>query len=116
MSEEELVDVAAAAALAHCSAKTIRRHVQEGNLPSRRVTVRARTGLTVTKILVRVGDLDALFGWTAGQEHVRKIRASAPPLSEEQKTDILDVFLEHLVEREYGRAARIVGPLHRARL
>lgn len=57
----------------------------------------------MVKSLIRVGDLDDVFGWTAHDEHVRKIRESAPPLTEEQATAIRKVFLDYLSEREAWR-------------
>lgn len=41
--------------------------------------------------------------WASHEEHVRKIRASATPLTVEQKIAIRDVFLKYLLEREARR-------------
>ncbi|MGO2312775.1 MAG: hypothetical protein ACTIOA_07910 [Brachybacterium tyrofermentans] len=37
------------------------------------------------------------------RQHVRKIRATAQPLTDEQKAALEKVFLEHLLEREAKR-------------
>ncbi|QOT16822.1 hypothetical protein [Paenarthrobacter sp. YJN-5] len=100
MSDDEWLDVAAAAERHSCSTKTIWRHIRQGSLPACTGKVSGRDGRPVLKTLIRVADLDDAFGRTAQEDHVRKIRASAPPLTVEQKIAIRDVFLEHLLERE----------------
>lgn len=111
MSEGEWLDVAAAAERHSCSAKTIWRRIEEGALPARNEKVSGRDGRPVIRTLVRVSDLDDVFGWTAHAEHVRRIRESAPPLSDEQKAAIRKVFLDHLREREARqRSARSDDP------
>jgi len=103
MPNDEWLDVAAAAARYDCSAKTLRRRVQSGSLPARTEKVAGRDGRLVLKTLIRASDLDAVFGGTSQEEHVRRIRESAPPLTDEQKEMIYDVFLKHLLEREAER-------------
>lgn len=103
MSNEEWLDVAAAAERHECSTKTVRRRIEQGRLPARTEKVTGRDGRPVLKTLIRVSDLDDVFGPTAQEAHVRRIRASAQPLQFEQKVAIRDVFLEHLLEREEKR-------------
>lgn len=59
-----------------------------------------RDGRPVIKVLVKVTDLNDAFGWTAREEHVRRIRATARPLTTEQRIAIRQVFLDHLLERQ----------------
>jgi len=106
MSEDEWVDVVAAAGRHDCSPQTIWRRIRQGVLPARKEKVSGRHGRPVVKTLIRVADLNDAFGWTAREEHVRRIRASARPLTAEQKIAIRKVFFDHLLERE---ARRIVG-------
>ena len=103
MPEVEWIDVAAAAERHSCSTQTIWRRIKQGSLPAHTAKVAGRDGRPVIKTLIRVADLNDVFGWTAREEHVRKIRESAPPLSAEQKRDIGRVFLEHLRERDAER-------------
>ncbi|MDN6353932.1 MAG: hypothetical protein L0K02_11640, partial [Corynebacterium sp.] len=65
--------------------------------------VRGRDGRPVIKTLVRVSDLNDAFGRTGGEEHVSKIRETAPPLTNEQTTAIGKVLLDHLRDREARR-------------
>lgn len=103
MSKEERLDVAAAAERHDCSTKTIRRRNKNRSLPTQTEKIDGRDGRPVLKTLIRVSDLDDVFGGTVQGDHVRRIRASAPPLTIEQKIAIRDVFLEHLLEREEKR-------------
>lgn len=103
MSKEDWLDVAAAAERHDCSTKTIRRRIEQRRLPARTEKVTGRDGRPVIKTLIRVSDLDDSFGRTDQEAHVRKIRASAQPLTVEQKVAIRDVLLEHLLEREEKR-------------
>lgn len=110
MPEGEWIDVAAAAKRHHCSTQSIWRRIRQGSLPARIDEVSGRDGRPVIETLIRVSDLNDAFGWTAHEEHVRRIRASAPPLTVEQKVAICNVFLEHLLEREAKRRnGRIAG-------
>ncbi|MBB3036285.1 hypothetical protein [Hoyosella altamirensis] len=110
MPDDEWLDVATAAERHRCSTQTIRRRIRQGVLPARTEKVRRRDGRPVIKTLIRVSDLNDAFGWTAQAEHVRKIRATARPLTDEQKVAIRNVFLEHLLEREAKRrSARTDG-------
>ncbi len=97
--EDELIDVAAAAARHRCSVQAIRRRMWQGDLPSRTEKVVGSDGRRVFKTLIRVGDLNDAFGWTAHEEHVRRIREAAVPLSDEQNADIRKVFLDHIRDR-----------------
>ena len=103
MPTDEWIDVVAAAERHRCSAQTVRRRISQGLLPARKEMVSGRDGRPVVKTLIRIADLNDVFGWTAHDEHVRRIRESAPPFSEEQKADIQHVFLEHLLERAAKR-------------
>lgn len=103
MSDDELIDVAAAAERHHCSTQTIWRRIREGSLPARTAKVCGRDGRPVVKTLIAVSDLDDVFGWTAHKRHVQRIRDTAPPLTEEQKAAIRKVFLDHLRDRDAKR-------------
>lgn len=59
--------------------------------------------------LVRVSDLDDVFGVAAHEAHVRKIRATARPFTVEQKVALRQVFLARLLEREAKRKKARVG-------
>lgn len=101
MSEQdEWLDVVAAAERHGCSTQTIRRRIRQGALPARKEMVEGRDGRQVIKTLIRVSDLNDAFGWTAHEEHVRKIRESATPFSESQAAAIRKVFLDHLRDRD----------------
>lgn len=83
---------------------------RQGSLPARTEKVSGRDGRPVIKTLIRASALDDASGWTAREDHVRKIRASAPPMTDEQKVVIRNVFLDHLLEREAkGRSPRTDG-------
>lgn len=103
MSKEEWLDIAAAAERHECSTKTIRRRIKNGTLPAQTEKIDGRDGRPVLKTMIRVSDLEDVFGRTAQEDHVRRIRALAPPLTVEQKVAIRDVFLEHLLERDEKR-------------
>ena len=104
MPEEEWIDIAAAAERHHCSTQTIRRRIKQGALAARKEGSTGRDGRWVLKTWVRVSDLDDVFRPTAHEEHVRKIRATAQPFTDEQKAALEKVFLDHLIEREAKRA------------
>ncbi len=108
MPEEEWIDVAAAAERYHCSTSKIRRWVKQGELEMR-LTSSDIDGRWVFTTWVRVRDLDDVSGVTARKEHVRKIRATAQPLTDEQKRAIRKVFLAHLLEREAKRKRARIG-------
>jgi hypothetical protein len=103
MPEDEWIDIAAAAERHHRTTETIKTRIRRGNLRTRQEKVVGPTGRQVIKTWVRVSDLNDSFGWTVHEEHVRRIRAAAPPLSDRQKRAIAKVFLEHLQEREAKR-------------
>lgn len=52
---------------------------------------------------------DDAFGSAAHDEHVRKIRATERPVTDEQKVALRKVFLEQLLEREAKRKAARTG-------
>ena len=79
MPDDGWLDVAAAAERHDRSTKTIRRYIKQGVLPARTEKVGGRDGRPVVKTLIRVSDLNDVFGWTARDENVRKIRESASP-------------------------------------
>lgn len=109
MPEDEWLDVVAAAERHDCSTQTIWRRIRQGVLPPRSEKTAGRDGRPVIKSLIRVSDLNDAFGRTAQEEHVRRIRATAPPLSDAQKRAIAKVFLEHLQEREAKRETASAG-------
>lgn len=110
MTNEEWLDVTAASARYGCSAQTIRGRIHSGCVPARTEKVPGRDGRLILKALIRVSDLDAMFRVTAREEHVQRIRESAPPLTDDQKRMIYDVFLKHLLEREANRGRAETGP------
>ncbi|MDN5741930.1 MAG: hypothetical protein L0H71_04335 [Yaniella sp.] len=65
-----------------------------------------RDGPPVIKTLIRVSDLNDAFEWTAHEQHVRRIRDAAPPLTDEQATAIRKVLMDHLRERDAMRRRR----------
>lgn len=103
MPEEEWIDVAAAAERHDCSTQTIRRWIGVGELPARKERSIGRDGRWVIKTWIRVSDLDEVFRTGAHEEHVRKIRATAQPFTDEQKVALRKVLLAHLLEREEKR-------------
>lgn len=103
MSEDESIDVVAAANRHHCSTQTIWRRIRQGNLPACKEKVEGRDGRPVIKTLIRVSELNDAFGWTARDAHVRAIREAAPPFTEEQAAAIRKVFLDHIRERDAKR-------------
>lgn len=105
MSEDEWIDVAAAAERHDCSTKTIWRLVRQGDLPARTEKVSGRDGRPVIKTLIRVSDLNDAFGRTAHDEHVQMVREAAPPLTHEQVTVIGEVLLDHLRDRDAKRGS-----------
>lgn len=100
MSQEEWLDVAAAAERHECSTKTIWRRIKNGTLTGQTEKIDGRDGRPVLKTLIRVSDLDDLFGRTDQEAHVRRIRASAQPLTVEQKRALGKVLLDHIRDRE----------------
>ncbi|GGF44884.1 hypothetical protein GCM10010922_20720 [Microbacterium sorbitolivorans] len=84
--------------------------IHSGCLPARTGKVPGRDGRLILKALIRVSDLDALFRVTAREEHVQRIGESAPPLTDDQKRVIYDVFLKHRLEREANRERIAAGP------
>lgn len=74
----------------------------------RKVKTEGRDGRPALKTLIRVSDLDEGLEHTRRDAHVQRIRASAAPLTIEQKIAIRDVLLEHLLEREEKRRRGIV--------
>lgn len=99
-AEDEWIDVGAAVERDGCTAQTILRRIQQGGLPARNERVSGRDGRPLIKTLIRVSDLNDAFGWAAREKYVRKIGASARPLTTEQKSAIRQVFLDHLLNRE----------------
>lgn len=109
VSEDEWLDVAAAAERHSCSTKTIWRRIEQGGLAARTEKVDGRDGSPVIKTRIRVSDLNEAFGRAAHDEHVRKVREAVSPLTEERRADIGKVFLEHLLDREAKRNASRAG-------
>ncbi|MDN6281856.1 MULTISPECIES: hypothetical protein [Actinomycetes] len=109
MSEVEWIDVATAAVRHHRSQQTVWRWIRVGELAARKKRSVGRDGRWVVKTWVRVSDLDDMFGSAAHDEHVRKIRGTARPFTDEQKVALRKVFLEHLLEREEKRKRAKAG-------
>ena len=103
MSEDEWIDVAAAAERYHCSTWKIGRWIKQRALETRVETAIDPDGRWVITTWLRVRELDDVSGVTAREVHVRKIRATAQPLTDEQKRAIRKVFLAHLLDREEKR-------------
>lgn len=103
MSEQEWIDVAAAAERYHCSTWTIGRWIKQGELETRVVTAIDPDGRWVITTWLRVRELDDVSGVTARKKHVRKIHATAQPFTDEQTRAIRKVFLAHLLDREEKR-------------
>ena len=109
LSDDEWLDVVAAAERHRCTTKTIWRRNKQGDIPARTEKVSGRDGRPVIKTLIRVSDLNDAFGWTAHEEHVRKVREAAPPLTREQASVIRKVFLDHLRERDAERRSSVAS-------
>lgn len=108
-SEDGWIDIAAAAERESCSPQVIRRRIKAGVLTARIEGSTARDGRHVVKAWVRVSELDEVFGHEAREEHVRRIRATAQPLTRDQKIVLRKVLLDHLAEKEAKRTRRQVG-------
>src|SRR5690625_4418899 len=89
-SEDEWIDIAAAAERESCSPQAIRRRIKAGVPTARIEGSTARDGRHVVKAWVRVSELDEVFGHPAREEHVRRIRATAQPLTRDQKSALRD--------------------------
>ena len=109
ISEQEWVDIVEAARRFGCSAQAVRRRIKDGALTSRKRKLVVNNGRTVTKFLIRLSDLNDGFGWAAREAHVRKIRATAGPLTDEQKIALRKVLLAHLMDREEKRKRTRAG-------
>lgn len=109
ISEEEWVDIVEAASRFGCSSQAVRRRIKDGTLTSRKRQRSVKNGRSVTKFLIRVSDLNDEFGSTAREAHVRKIRATARPLTDDQKNALRKVLLAHLLEREEKRKRARLG-------
>lgn len=103
MREDEWIDLAAAARRHHCIPDTIRRWTKRYVLERRLEESIGRDGRWAVRAWMRVRDLDEVTGVTARPEHVRKIRATAQPFTDEQKIALRKVFLAHLQDREEKR-------------
>lgn len=81
---DEWISVVAAAKRFNTSTQVIRRLVKLELVPGRRDQAAEAQGLWPIWTFVHVGSLDEWFGETARVEHVRRIRATARPLTREQ--------------------------------
>lgn len=97
---DEWISVVAAAKRFNTSSQAIRHLVKLGVVPGRRDQAAEAQGIWPIWTFVHVGSLDEWFGETAYEEHVRRIRATARPLTREQKIVIARVFVDHLERRE----------------
>lgn len=102
-SEDEWIDIAAAAERASCSSQAIRRRIKAGVLTARIEEPTARDGRHRVKAWVRLSELDEVFGHAAREEHVRRIRATAQSLTHDQRIALRKVLLDHLAEKEMKR-------------
>lgn len=59
------IDIVAAANRHHCSTQAIWRRIRQGSLPARKEKMIGRDGRPVINTLVRVSDLNDVFGWAA---------------------------------------------------
>lgn len=109
--EDEWIDLVAAAKRFNTSTQAIKRLVKLEAVTARRDQVAESQGIWPVWTLVHVGSLDDWFGVTAREEHVRKIRATARPLTREQKIAISKVFIDSMERREAAqrRAQRGAG-------
>lgn len=103
MPAEEWIDVAVAAERYRCGTSAIRRWIKQGEIETRVETSIDPDGWWVITTWLRSGDLDDVSGVTAREAHVRKIRATAQPFTEDQKVALRKVFVAHLLEREDKR-------------
>lgn len=97
---DEWISVVAAAERFNTSTQAIRRLVKLGIVPGRRDEAAEAQGIWPIWTFVHVGSLDERLGATARVEHVRRIRATARPLTRAQKIAIARVFVDHLERRE----------------
>lgn len=109
MDEDVWIDVVDAAQRHNCSTRMIIRWINEGKFEMRTERLIGGEGRKVVRTWVRIADLAEVSGENARKEHVRKIRATAKPLTDEQKKVIVKVFLEHLRDREYWRSKARAG-------
>lgn len=109
MTEGEWIDIAAAAERFHCSTKTIREWARLGELAARQERSIGRDGRWVIKTWIRAGNLDHMFRPSTRKEHVRKIRATAQPFTDEQKVALRKVSLGRLLARGAKRKKADAG-------
>ena len=66
-------------------------------------------GGTRLRLWARVSELDEVFGHAAREEHVRRTRATAQPLTRGQESALRKVLPDHLAEKQAKRTRRKVG-------
>jgi hypothetical protein len=101
---ETRLDIQQAVELYNCSESRIRQSFRRGVLRGEYMMFRGRDGRLVRKLTFDKKDLDECFesevtARRRHEEHVAKIRATAMPLTDEQKSAIASVFIEHLQEK-----------------
>lgn len=106
---EARLDVRQAADRYNCSEARIRQCFKRGSLRGEYTMSPGRDGRPVRKLTFDEDDLDECFeaevtARARHQEHVARIRATARPFTDEQKSAIASVFIDHLREK---RAAEL---------
>lgn len=112
---EARLDVREAAERHNCSEARIRQHFKRGWLRGEYTMAPGRDGRLVRKLTFDTDDLDECFAveMTAQarhEEHVAKIRATAAPFTDDQKSAIASVFIDHLREKRAAEAQGGRGP------
>lgn len=102
--DENRLDVRQAAELYKCSESRIRLCYRRGELRGEYMRFPGLDGRLVKKLTFDKKDLDECFesevtALRRHEAHVAKIRATAQPLTDEQKNAIASVFIEHLQEK-----------------
>ncbi|MDO5865092.1 MULTISPECIES: hypothetical protein [Paenarthrobacter] len=108
------LDVREAAQRQNCSEARIRQSFKRGDLRGEYAMTPGRGGRLVRKLTFDEAALDECFGreMTAQarhEAHVAKIRATAVPLTDEQKSAIASVFIDHLREKRAAERAAAYG-------
>lgn len=107
---EGRLDVREAAQRQNCSEARIRQYFKRGYLRGEYTMFPGRDGRPVRKLTFDETALDECFGreMTAQarhEAHVAKIRATAVPFTDEQKSAIASVFIDHLREKRAAERA-----------
>ena len=106
-SSDEWGNISAAADREPCSPQAICRRIKVGVLTARIEASTARDGRHTVKAWVWVSELDKVFGHAAREEHVRRIRATAQPLTRGQESALRKGFT--IILQRSRRSGRDVG-------